>query len=182
MIYWFGFVEELAETGERGILLLSRFPDDEQITHLKDVHEKEKEFIVFRGNKQREGDEQSFAGRDFDENDRFYNFVDPMFDSDEELDMSAAFKEAVKFCDVSEVSNEAVSLGGVSGMSKGSIRLLEVAEIPEETIKYCNVSESPGETVKLCTFYEDTSEACKETSETEDSRIPEETVKCKDIS
>ncbi|RUS77675.1 hypothetical protein EGW08_014572 [Elysia chlorotica] len=89
VIYWFGFVKELSETDESGILLLDKFPDADQIDQLEDFHKEEaKTFDADWFRRKDEEDRLKAASYEYanldEEEDRFETYIDPMFDSDSE--------------------------------------------------------------------------------------------------
>ncbi|CAL1538537.1 unnamed protein product [Lymnaea stagnalis] len=89
VIYWFGFVEELADTGERGIMLLDKFPAAEQITRLTDIYKTEAEELKIQMLSLKSDNEANENNIDLDDKkDKFYNYVDPMFDSDDDSEHS----------------------------------------------------------------------------------------------
>ncbi|KAH9505544.1 hypothetical protein Btru_055839 [Bulinus truncatus] len=82
VVYWFGYVEELGETEETGILLLHTFPDSSEITHLRDVYQKESESVEKLKLQilEKDVDVNTSNGK----NKKLQNYVDSIFDSDEE--------------------------------------------------------------------------------------------------
>lgn len=100
VIYWFGFVQELAETGERGVLLLTSFPEAGQIVHLKDMHEQEKDSIGFclvhKMDTIEDNDNNSSDLCDVEVDSKFSNYVDPMFDSDDDDTQTQGFSAEVQ--------------------------------------------------------------------------------------
>ncbi|XP_005094410.1 uncharacterized protein LOC101864514 [Aplysia californica] len=111
VIYWFGFVDELADNGERGILLLDHFPKAEDIVQLKDVLEKKPKFN-FEHTSETVCEPTAYEE---DEDDRFYNYVDPMFDSDCEFYDEETGGESLLARKVSSVND-----GGCQDFDKGS--------------------------------------------------------------
>jgi len=116
VIYWFGFIDELTESTERGIILLDHFPDQGEITSLEDVlklqtssselneivqlspimmKKMNNENLLASYNNQCNSEKETPAVEELismvsssgleDKDNLFFNYVDPMFDSDEEL-------------------------------------------------------------------------------------------------
>ncbi|KAK3772727.1 hypothetical protein RRG08_013420 [Elysia crispata] len=87
VIYWFGFVKELSETDERGILLLDKFPAADQIVQLEDLHKEEAKTFGSDWFRKKEEEDRlkaaSYENLD-EEPDKFETYVDPMFDSDDD--------------------------------------------------------------------------------------------------
>ena len=91
VIYWFGFVKELSETDERGILLLDKFPSPAEILQLEDFHKDEaKTFGVdwFRKKEEEEWLKASHNDCELvdEDDDKFEDYIDPMFRSDDDDD------------------------------------------------------------------------------------------------
>ncbi|CAG5123245.1 unnamed protein product [Candidula unifasciata] len=107
VIYWFGFVQELAETGERGILLLNGFPVKEQIVHLQDMHQQERDSVGFSSAHKINTNDNSSGFDDLEMDGKFSSYVDPIFDSDEEEDQTPGFTAVVQgSCVISSITAE----------------------------------------------------------------------------
>ncbi|XP_059179370.1 CDAN1-interacting nuclease 1-like [Physella acuta] len=95
VIYWFGFVDELAELGERGILLLDKFPTPGEITHLRDAYKEDDQLILKHLSLEENCSVNDQSEDSVTVEDKFYNYVDPMFDSDEDDDPYEKTKKEV---------------------------------------------------------------------------------------
>ena len=99
VIYWFGFVDELADVTERGILLLSQFPQSADIAQLQDRLQELPRLCLDGLNSNEDPSEKENPSQELSHSSdehltqqsssnefegRFYNYVDPIFDSDTE--------------------------------------------------------------------------------------------------